>query len=567
MNKMAAAFAVLTIVSAVNAADLWAAGAEANRPRLPALTISRETTFILQPLRADGTPDYVAWLDKEYGAGVTPENNAAIPLTRALHIELGDDIRRVMGAGPASASSVVWVRGAPSWNDFEAHLKSKVDAKTGLVPGVGALPDAFAAACTKQWVRAQRAPWTESEAPLIAAWLRANEAALSEIEVAAGRSRFWIPLPRQLSMRTPIPSMLSYRQAVQALRVRALLALARGDVKSAQRDLVTGLRLAGLVSQDALLISRLVAVAMRGDCTAVLPLLAQNAGRTSASSRDLLANLRRLPGVGSPADAYDVERVMGLQGLVQFYRAAQESPDAWRQAWSEVAKEMKQMREGLGAAPLDTSAFERIPPTAIDWDEVLRTHNRWWDDPDAGAESAAREDLKEPALGLLIAAAREDGAVRRRLGRAYLALVRRLGSVTDDDGASSDWRPRASISWNENEALSRMGLVAAAAAAWRADHGRHPRAASDIASGDSSPGFDPEADHAGYTFRYHANADGSRFAVSAMPQTPSETGFRGFCTDSSGRLAETAEGHAAAVTDAACSPQAKTVVGPTAEAP
>jgi hypothetical protein len=356
MNKSAAALAVLTIVG-VDAADLKAADAGADRSRLPALTISRETTFILEPLRADGTPDYVAWLDKEYGADVTPENNAAIPLTQALHIALEDDIRRVMGAGPASASSVVWLRGAPSWSDLQAHLKPKADAKTGLVPGVGALPDAFAAACAKQWARALRAPWTESEAPLIAAWLRANEAALSEIEVAAGRSRFWIPLPRQLSMHTPVSSMLSYRYAGQALRVRALLALARGDVKSAARRGYRappcGTGESGRAAhrppaghRDARRLHRGRAAARTG-CR---PQLGKQPGR------GLLADLRRLPGVGSPADAYEVERLVSLQGLVELYRAGQESPDAWRQAWSNVAKEMKQVRERLGAAPLDTSA-------------------------------------------------------------------------------------------------------------------------------------------------------------------------------------------------------------------
>jgi hypothetical protein len=105
---------------------------------------------------------------------------------------------------------------------------------------------------------------------------------------------------------------------------------------------------------------------------------------------------------------------------------------------------------------------------------VLRTHNRWWDAPDRDAEAAARWDLKEPALGVLVAAAREDAAVRRRLGRAYLALVRRLGSVMDDDVGAS-------------VAAESLDLL---------------------------------------------------------------------------DMAETAEGHAAAVTDAACAPQAETVVRP-----
>jgi hypothetical protein len=564
MNKSAAAFAVMTIV-VVDTAGLWAAGADADRSRLPALTISRETTFILQPLRADGTPDYVAWLDKEYGTGVTPENNAALPLMRLFRIEVPEEIRRLMGAGPtAPAAGAMWMRGLPAWGDLQAHLESQADAETGLVPGVGALPEAFDAACTKQWMRAQRAPWNASDAPLIAAWLRANEAALAEIEAAANRSRFWIPVPRDLSRHTSMPSMLPYRQAVHALRMRALLALAGGDVKSAQRDIVTGLRLASLVSQDALLIGRLMAVAMRSNSADVVPLLARHAGANAADSRGLLADLRRLPAVGSPADVYDNERLVGLQDLVQFYRAARESPGAWRQASSEASKEMNRMREGLRAAPLDTSAFERIPPTAIDWDEVLRVHNRWWDGQDPGAEAAARRDLEEPALGLLLAGAGKDVTTRRRLARAYLAFLQRLGSPFDDD-TTSDWRPRASVSWNESEALSRIGLAAAAAAAWRTERGRHPAVASDVARGESSPGFDPMADHAEYTFRYHTDAAGTRFAVSAMPQKPGKTGFRSFCADSTGRVAETAEGDAAAVTDGTCAPQAKTVVSPTSE--
>jgi hypothetical protein len=208
---------------------------------LPALTISRETTHILEPLRADGTPDYVAWLDKEYEA--KPSDNAAIPLLRVLRMEVPDEVRRAMGAAVAPATGTVWLRGAPRWSELQAHLKPQADAKTGLVPGVGALPEAFDAACSKQWTRAQRAPWAENDAPLIAAWLRANEAALSEVEAAAGRSRFWIPVPRDLSLHTPVPSLLVLRQSVQALRARALLALGRGDVKAAQRDLVTGFRL------------------------------------------------------------------------------------------------------------------------------------------------------------------------------------------------------------------------------------------------------------------------------------------------------------------------------------
>src|SRR4051812_15369780 len=44
------------------------------KPELP-FTISNETTAITSPLKANGTPDYVAALNAKYSHGVTPENN------------------------------------------------------------------------------------------------------------------------------------------------------------------------------------------------------------------------------------------------------------------------------------------------------------------------------------------------------------------------------------------------------------------------------------------------------------------------------------------------------------
>ena len=44
---------------------------------LSPITLGHDTTRITSPLLADGTPDYGAWMNEEYGAGITPEDNAA----------------------------------------------------------------------------------------------------------------------------------------------------------------------------------------------------------------------------------------------------------------------------------------------------------------------------------------------------------------------------------------------------------------------------------------------------------------------------------------------------------
>ena len=48
------------------------------------VTISKETTYITEPLRKDGYVDYVAALDQRFRRGVTPENNAAVLFWQAM---------------------------------------------------------------------------------------------------------------------------------------------------------------------------------------------------------------------------------------------------------------------------------------------------------------------------------------------------------------------------------------------------------------------------------------------------------------------------------------------------
>jgi hypothetical protein len=59
-------------------ADGNAAAGAATRPARANITIGKETTHILRPLGADGTVNYIAYLNAKYGRGVTKANNAAV---------------------------------------------------------------------------------------------------------------------------------------------------------------------------------------------------------------------------------------------------------------------------------------------------------------------------------------------------------------------------------------------------------------------------------------------------------------------------------------------------------
>ena len=49
-----------------------------------AIVVSKETTYITEPLGPDGLPDYEAYLLQQGSEGVTPENNAAVLIWQAM---------------------------------------------------------------------------------------------------------------------------------------------------------------------------------------------------------------------------------------------------------------------------------------------------------------------------------------------------------------------------------------------------------------------------------------------------------------------------------------------------
>ncbi|MCH8829899.1 MAG: hypothetical protein IID45_10010, partial [Planctomycetes bacterium] len=73
----------LWVATAVVAVVLISLQTEVHRASCPQeIEVSRETTFFTEPVDQDGEVDYVAAINRHYGRGVTPENNAAVPMFR-----------------------------------------------------------------------------------------------------------------------------------------------------------------------------------------------------------------------------------------------------------------------------------------------------------------------------------------------------------------------------------------------------------------------------------------------------------------------------------------------------
>jgi hypothetical protein len=175
--------------------------------------------------RPGGTEEWLRQLDDELAAGVTPMNNALIPLMKAL----GPDLLFL-----------------PNQSERDATLERLGVTRDELAAGPGFIP----------WDQRQRvlAPATAAanatsrpELPEVLAearvgrmhqdvvpWLEANKPALALVKQAAQRPKFWVPG----SAGMPFP-LTSAMPVANALTLRAATRHARGDLEGAWQDAMT----------------------------------------------------------------------------------------------------------------------------------------------------------------------------------------------------------------------------------------------------------------------------------------------------------------------------------------
>jgi hypothetical protein len=210
--------------------------------RLP-ITISKATTYITEPLRPDGYPDYLAVLNQRASQGVTPENNAVVLFMQAFGPDTIDRKNRekffkMLGVAPPNDKGAYFV-------DYYKYVKEHTpDAMKDRFDAYGRWHIPLD---SQEFMRALQRPWAKEECPLIAKWLAMNERALALLAEASKRPRFYFPLVARsdwLGFINLFPYRLPMRSAVRCLKCRAMLRLHEGRIEEAWDDLQTCHRLA-----------------------------------------------------------------------------------------------------------------------------------------------------------------------------------------------------------------------------------------------------------------------------------------------------------------------------------
>ncbi len=351
----------------------------------PPIVVSKQTTYLTEPLAEDGLPDYAKYLLDKQREGVTPENNAAIPFLQAMWPaeldpkhwavvceEIGMEVPMRKGfVEPSETSDDNSVHAAVkqllaanrNHDTQEDHDLDGFDLDFDEGDIIFMDEDELA---EELIIQCREHPWTREQLPPLADWIDRNATNFDLLHEAARRPQYYCPSPSLLlEPETTLIAMLlsdvqAMRSAVRVLATRAMYQIGRGDHAGACKDIRAIHGLVEHVPTDTL-VGQLVLIACHG------------LGRNSSAS---LLNEPDLP--------IDVAHQMltfygSLVPRREMHNAMTESE---RLTTITTVLNLSGDREKVSAEDFEFFFYDLGPALAgvsIDWNVVLEDMNKWYD--------------------------------------------------------------------------------------------------------------------------------------------------------------------------------------------
>jgi hypothetical protein len=354
----------------------------ANLLYTPPLRISRETTYITEPLTSDGTRvDYFAAFEQfSYRPEMKTDDNGYRLIVRAL------------GAGEAPSGN------APKSPEDQIR-EHEIYRKLGLDPQVA--PTMVQEASREylyRHVRAQgldesqqyelefalesklSAPWTLSELPMMGPWIEQHQAIVALLGEAV-RKPFFLTVPcrprhpdsRDLFVYDDVPRIGEFGKILQAF---SCYRIGNGDLEGGMYDLISCARLARHLQRQAAITSHMAGLAMEGIAASTAIAGNRKALPTREQLSRFVAELAALP-PSTSLDDLAIGEHWRMLNLIQ--RVAHGDAQ-----WDTLETEMMWVPDA-DANSEDTKSHERserlLSQLSVDWNIVMREVNRSLDDP------------------------------------------------------------------------------------------------------------------------------------------------------------------------------------------
>ena len=336
------------------------------------VTVSKETTFITKPLKADGYPDYIEALNATLGAGATVENNIGAEVFRLVGCyEVHKDIRKPYFARMGMAVP-------PEYGSYLSidHLLSPYGRRRERTP-TGVEINAWTKV-QEEYAIALDGVWNEQMCPSVAKWLKQMEGPLDEVIAMSNRTHFFMPYITVPDDEKDIPELISIllpgaqkmRELARGLAVRANYLIGTGDMDGAIAHSIALHRIGRISMRGGTLVEGLVGIAVDNIACGVDQAILLHGKPTTSQLESLATGLGKLPkGVSLGAKINQCERFMFLDTTITI---AKKGPNA-----------LTVLDELTGSAATGNDGLENIvyglAGSLIKWDDVLNRANSWYD--------------------------------------------------------------------------------------------------------------------------------------------------------------------------------------------
>ncbi len=432
---------------------------------VPKITIGKETTWVTEPVGPSGFIDYLAAVNQRHSQGVTPQNNSVALLYRAMgpkpdRTQQPDRFFQLLGIEPPPEEGTYFEELGNWWRRKEKPLPEGAF-------DLNAISDMESTA--------QSRPWKAKEFPEIAEWLRDLDVPLQFAAEAASRTEYFSPVvPPQGKeegklIEVLLPGAQLARGFARAFITRAMLRLGEGDDYAALRDLFVLHRLGRLVGRGPTVIEGLVGIALESMAIeAELRMISetQPSAKFVARYRKQLDNL---PARSLMADKIDLcERAMFLDCCTHFARGTMSIGE-------------------IAGGDADNSFMKKLVEGAVvqsvDWDEVMRTSNRWYDRIVVAAKLPTHREREEAFVKLdediqTLAKKRQGPTALRQLLGGKPAITQAVAETLITLLLPAVRQAHRA----EDRIIQRMQNleVALALSAWRSEHDSYPKSLSDL---------------------------------------------------------------------------------------
>jgi hypothetical protein len=295
----------------------------------PPIIVSRQTTFLTQPLGPDGLPDYPLARRIRLTEGISPENNAAIPVWQAMGRSdwepgqwqtLAEKLRCELPHGAEGLSRmeedvmedlIEWIRPRVSNLDDEAdHLMQ-----------THWLTEQAATVFYETWNR----PWRSQDCPPLADLIGRSDHAFGLLHDAANRPRFYTPIVSpddDIAYSISFHEISAMRSLTRVLTQRAYMRMGDGELSAAWDDLRAGILLSNTFRCDTN-VELMVRSACHGMFKAATLHLLSDPRLTASIADDIAATFEQIPdAMKLLQNGFDGEQLFIIENVVRYAVAA-----------------------------------------------------------------------------------------------------------------------------------------------------------------------------------------------------------------------------------------------------